>query len=83
MEKHEWREGSGKELRFIRANYHGSNWAIYSRLRDEEDWTRHDPIDEELWRKLRDVLWRKYQRKRCPWGLIEAIDKILGDDEDK
>ena len=26
---------------------------------------------------LRDVLWRKYQRKRCPWRFIETIDKLL------
>ena len=26
---------------------------------------------------LRGVLWRKYQRKRCPWRFIETIDKLL------
>ena len=33
----------------------------------------------DLWITLRDLLWRKYQRKRCPWRLIEAIDKLLED----
>jgi len=83
MERHEWSEGSGKDRRYTRANHHGGKWEIYSRLRDEEDWTRHDPVDEELWRKLRDVLWRKYQRKRCPWEMIQAIDKILGGDREE
>ena len=35
----------------------------------------------EMWETLRDVLWRKYQRKRCPWELIEAIDKLLEEDD--
>jgi len=80
MARHEWHEGDGAERRFVRADYHGGGWTVSTRLRDEEEWTPYDPIDEEMWRKLRDVLWRKYQRKRCPWKLIEAIDKILGDD---
>jgi hypothetical protein len=37
-------------------------------------------VPEELWRELRDILWRKYQRKRCPWKYIEEIDKLLGDE---
>lgn len=36
-------------------------------------------ITREHWVTLRDVLWRKYQRKRCPWRFIEAIDKLLED----
>jgi hypothetical protein len=80
MARHQWREGSGKELRFVRADYHAGRWTIHSRMRDEEEWTLHDPIEENMWRSLREVLWRKYQRRRCPWKLIEAIDKLLGDD---
>jgi hypothetical protein len=32
-----------------------------------------------MWENLRETLWRKYQRKRCPWEHIEQIDKILED----
>ncbi|MBT44450.1 MAG: hypothetical protein CL922_03265 [Deltaproteobacteria bacterium] len=45
----------------------------------EEEWQLHDPISGEEWGKLREVLWRKYQRGRCPWELLERIDKRLKD----
>ena len=32
---------------------------------------------EEIWQTLRDLLWRKYQRRRVAWSLIEHIDDIL------
>jgi len=60
-----------------RAAYHGGRWTLESQLKGDEDWTRHDPLTPADWRMLREVLWRKYQRKRCPWGLIERIDRLL------
>ena len=77
MAKHEWRERGDDGLRFYRAEHHSRHWKISSRLKDEEEWTDHEPINNELWRQLRDVLWRKYQRKRCPWEHVDQIDKIL------
>jgi len=64
-------------MRYYRAEYHGGRWTIASQLKGEEDWTSHDPPDEALWRQLRDLLWRKYQRKRCPWKQVEEIDRLL------
>jgi len=37
-----------------------------------------DEVTNEVWEALRDVLFNKYQRRRCPWKLIEDIDKRLG-----
>ena len=38
------------------------------------------PADRQgEWEALREVLWRKYQRGRCPWELINKIDKKLED----
>ena len=79
MAKHQWRSQEAEGLRFFRAEHHGGKWKISSQLKGEEEWTRHEPVDADLWRALRDVLWRKYQRGRCPWELIERIDKILED----
>ena len=31
-------------------------------MKDDEHWAPHDPITRDDWRKLRDVLWRKYRR---------------------
>ena len=37
-----------------------------------------EEVDEDVWVMLRNVLFRKYQRRRCSWKLIEQIDKRLG-----
>ena len=37
------------------------------------------PVTEPLWRELREIVWKKYQRKRCPWERVADLDKLLGD----
>jgi hypothetical protein len=80
MESHEWHERTEEGVRYNRANYHAGRWTFLTTLKTDPDWETVDPVPEELWRELRDILWRKYQRKRCPWKYIEDIDKILGDE---
>lgn len=77
MQRHEWRERGEEEVRFYRVDYHASRWKMMSQLKGEEEWTPHDPMSVEDWKRVREVLWRKYQRKRCKWELIEKIDKQL------
>ena len=77
MQRHTWRESSDEGIRFYRASYHASTWRLASQFKGEEDWQPHDSISQDEWRALRDVLWRKYQRGRCPWKLIEKIDALL------
>jgi hypothetical protein len=43
-------------------------------------WTDLDPIPEAVLRELRDIIWKKYQRKRGPWERIAELDRILGDE---
>ena len=66
-------------MRFFRASHHSSTWQLHSQLKGDEEWQEHRPIGREEWEALRDVLWRKYQRGRCPWELINKIDKKLED----
>jgi hypothetical protein len=80
MESHEWHERTEEGVRYYRANHHGNKWTFITTLKTDPDWEAIDPVPEEIWRELRDILWRKYQRKRCPWKFIADIDKILGDD---
>ena len=83
MQRHAWREQTEEGVRFYRASHQSSSWTLQSQRKGEEDWQLHDPITREEWEKLREVLWRKYQRGRCPWKLIERIDKRLEDMEDE
>lgn len=78
MKRHQWRENEGDEVRYWRANYHGGRFELYRKDGNEEEWERLYPPSTADWEALREVLWRKYQRKRCPWNLVAKVDKILG-----
>jgi hypothetical protein len=78
MTRHQWREQEGEETRFWRANYHGGRFELYTKAKEEDRWDKLDPPKQEDWQALRDVLWRKYQRKRLAWNLVAKVDKMLG-----
>lgn len=82
MESHEWHERGAEGLRYFRASRHGERWTILTTLKTDPEWQRLEPesIPEEVWRALRDVVWRKYQRRRCPWERVAELDKLLGDE---
>jgi hypothetical protein len=80
MESHEWNERTDEGKRFYRGNYHGQEWRVLTMLKNDEEWERLESPTEDVWRSLRDIVWKKYQRKRCPWERVASIDKILGDD---
>jgi hypothetical protein len=77
MHRYEWRERGEEGLRYYRVDYHASRWKMMSQLKGEEDWIPHDPMTAEEWQTIRDHLWRRYQRKRCSFALIEQVDKQL------
>lgn len=79
MTKHEWREREEDGVRTYRAKFHGGKWAMSSKLKSDEEWTYHDPMQRPELELLRDVLWRKYQRGRLPHKHIEQIDAMLED----
>ncbi|OYV06856.1 MAG: hypothetical protein CFE26_04095 [Verrucomicrobiales bacterium VVV1] len=59
MESHEWRERTDEGLRYFRANYQGGRWTFLTTLKTDPDWEIVHPVPVELWRELRDILWRK------------------------
>jgi hypothetical protein len=76
--EHNWKEVTeGGEKREVRATKFGGAWRFQSKLKQESNWTYHDvPSDEDL-AALRDVLFRKYNRKRLPWEDVAAIDAMI------
>ena len=65
------------EKREVRAERFAGQWRFQAQLKGEDEWTYYDvPLMEDLI-ELRDVLWRKYQRKRLPWDDIATIDKMI------
>jgi len=82
METHEWNERTEEGKRYYRATYHAHKWTVLTTLKTDPDWERleFEQVPEDVWRALRDIVWKKYQRKRLPWERVEALDKILGED---
>jgi len=89
MESHEWNENTDEGKRYYRANYQGgrqgsrgglqdSNWSIITTLQKRDP--KWDYVNEptlEMWMEVRDLVWKKYQRKRCPWERVVELDKII------
>ncbi len=75
---HVWKTTTEEgEKREVRAERFAGQWRFQSKLKSEDSWTYFDvPTLEDL-AELRDVLWRKYQRKRLPWDDVASIDRMI------
>ena len=78
MKKHEWREKTEEgETRLVTATRHAGKWQLRSRLKSEQEWTQFEVIELEDLETLHDIISRKYQRNRVPYGHIEEIEKLI------
>jgi hypothetical protein len=78
--QHIWtsRDEDGRK-REVRVTKFGGRWKFQAKYRDEEEWTYFDvPLLDDL-RELRDIIFRKYQRRRASAEDFEAVDKMLRD----
>lgn len=84
MESHEWFENTDEGKVFYRANYIGTRWTIMTTMQKRNPtWTDLMPVDKEVWMSLREIVWNKYQRKRCPWERVADLDKRIHDAESR
>ena len=73
--EHNWKETTPDgDRREIRATRFGGKWRIQARLKGEEAWTYYDDPRIEDLRELRDVLFRKYQRRRASHEELVALE---------
>lgn len=77
---HVWKAvGEDGRKREVRADKFGGRWRFRALAKGDESWTHYDtPLMEDLV-ELRDVLWRKYQRKRLAWDDVAALDQMIRD----
>lgn len=77
---HDWKSTTAEgEKREVRAEKFGKKWRIQVKVKGEERWTYHDsPLLEDLV-ELREVLWRKYQRKRISHDDLVTIEQLILD----
>ena len=77
---HTWKTKTEEgEKREIRAEKFGKKWRLQAKLKHEDRWTYYDePLLTDLI-ELRDVLFRKYQRKHLSYEDVAAIEKMITD----
>jgi hypothetical protein len=67
------------EKREVRAEKFGKQWRLQAKIKGGERWTYYEtpPLEDLI--ELREVLFKKYQRKHLSWEDIAAIDKLIAD----
>ena len=78
--QHIWteRDEEGRK-REVRATKFGGNWRLQAKTAGEPDWTYYDrPLLEDLL-KLKDIIFRKYQRRRASAEDVAAVEKLIRD----
>ena len=75
---HEWHERreDGRKL-YWRGYWNSREWVFRVLEPEVVGWQDIETPTVEMWLALRDVLWRKYQRKRLPFKFIENVDAML------
>ena len=78
--QHIWTErdeqGSKRE---VRATKFGGIWRLQAKTAGEPDWTYYErPLLEDLL-ALKEILARKYQRRRASSEDVESVEKLITD----
>jgi hypothetical protein len=80
--QHIWTEKDGEgRKREVRVTKFGGHWKFQAKFKDDERWTYYDvPLTEDLL-ALKDIVFRKYQRRRASAEDVASIDKLIRDRE--
>jgi hypothetical protein len=76
--QHIWKEkdadGRKREVRVVKF---GGVWRFQAKYTDENEWTYYErPLLDDLL-ALKDVVFRKYQRRRASAEDVDSIEKLL------
>ena len=82
--KHAWivrsAEGQKREVRVIKT---GGAWRFQSKRADEPFWSYHDEAPLEDLEEFREVLFRKYQRRRAAYEDVQWAEQELARQRDR
>ena len=80
--QHVWKEKDEEgRKREVRATKFGGAWKLQAKSSDEDAWTYYDvPLLEDL-RTLKDIVQRKYRRRRASAEDLQSVEKLLKDRE--
>ncbi len=80
--EHVWRETTAEgEKREVRAVKFAGQWKIQSKLKDDPGWTYHAKPSAEDLAALRDLIFRKYQRRRASYDDLQAVDRLISESQ--
>jgi hypothetical protein len=76
--QHIWTEKDDEgRKREVRVTKFGRVWRFQAKNADDERWTYYDqPLLNDL-RALRDIIFRKYQRRRASAEDLASVEKLL------
>jgi hypothetical protein len=76
--QHIWTEkDEDGRKREVRATKFGGSWRLQAKMRDEEDWTYYDEPELADLLTLRDLVERKYRRRRASAEDVESLNKLI------
>jgi hypothetical protein len=76
--QHIWtsRDDEGRK-REVRVTKFGGQWKFQAKFRGEDEWTYYEvPLLADL-EELRDIIFRKYQRRRASAEDLASVEKML------
>ena len=80
--QHIWTEKDGEgRKREVRATKFGGKWRLQSKTADEMDWTYHDPPLPDDLLKLKDIIGRKYRRRRASADDVASVDRLIAEQQ--
>jgi hypothetical protein len=76
--QHIWTEkDEDGRKREVRATKFGGVWRLQAKAKDDTEWTYYDvPLLEDLL-ALKDIVFRKYQRRRASAEDVASVDKLI------
>jgi hypothetical protein len=76
--QHIWteRDAEGRK-REVRVTKFGGVWRFQAKYADESEWTYYDRPSMDDMLSLKDIVFRKYQRRRASAEDVAAIEKLI------
>jgi hypothetical protein len=76
--QHIWTEkDEDGRKREVRATKFGGNWRLQAKAADEPEWTYYEqPVLEDLF-KLKEIIGRKYRRRRASADDVASVDQLI------
>lgn len=78
--QHIWtaKDAEGRK-REVRATKFGGRWRLQAKMHDEPEWTYYERPELNDLLALKDIVFRKYQRRRASVEDVASIENLLRD----